>query len=180
MRTIIAAGLLVFCGLAAAGVFEERQTALREHLKTHGTQWAALAEPHFVRRCEVALELIETRLAVYDNDYLMQVYRPWRNNLRLPAIQARLEAIAAGKGGGDLPARAASVKRRIAQLQESPTLAGTGLGPSSSGGASSSGGSGSGAGSMGGSAAASKAPERITRFGTLGGGGKGSAAQTRD
>jgi hypothetical protein len=180
MRTIIAAGLLAFCGMVHAGALEERQAALREHLKTHGTQMAGLSEPHFVRRCEVVLELVETRLADYDNDYLSQVYRPWRNHLRQSANQARLDSIASGKGGGDLPARAASVKRRIAQLQANPTLAGTGLGPSSSGGASSSGGSGSGAGSMGGSAEASKAPERITRFGTLGGGGKGSAAQTRD
>ena len=164
MRGLIAALLMSICGLAFAGPLEEREIALRQHQATYGNNLEALNDADFVRRCELALQLLETRLSSYDAAYLKNLYQPWRSTLQNPQLQARLTRLVAQKGG-ELPGRAAALVRRVAQLPASPPQAEKPVGPLVNPGTFP--GSGSAA-SAGASATASKRNLDTDTFGTRG------------
>lgn len=164
MRSLISALLVCVCGLAYAGPIEEREMALRQHQTAYGNNLETLTDANFVRRCELALELLETRLSSYDAAYLKNLYQPWRSTLQNSQLQARLARLVAQKGG-ELPGRAAALVRRVAQLPASPPQAEKPVGPLVNPGTFP--GSGSAA-SAGASATASKRNWDADTFGTRG------------
>lgn len=112
---------IAFASIAYAGVLQDRWAALKTHIDKHGGDLRSLTDSEFLKRCELATDLIETPLGRSDQRYENEVYQPWLKTLRAGVVSDRLRQVGAKQA--DMKPRVDALDARVRRLPDkSPVL----------------------------------------------------------
>jgi len=73
-----------------SGEFQEKQVLLARHTELYGKSISMLKDEEFIRRCELALDLLEEPLADAEPEYIRKVVVPWTKTLKSEVVSSRL------------------------------------------------------------------------------------------